>query len=352
MTRPRIVVAPHARDLDTVLGRLHASIVYDQYCEKIVAAGGQPLVAWPGSPDVDDLAAAADAIVLIGGGDVAPGRFGMAAEASAVDHVRDEFETRLVLTAKEHATPVLGVCRGAQILNVALGGTLREVEGHRQAGRPDAALPFRQRRRGDASVRDRRGIRARGELLPRLGPRCARARPAALGYRCRRDRGDRVRRGVVGAGSSMACGAARRSRGPAPVRRARGGGDERVVSSDRTDVLIVGAGASGGVVGRRLVEAGFRRGMPRAGRVARFRRHIQGQSPTGSCRRYAGGRPIRTCAGIRRTIPSTLDESEIVPLMWNGVGGSTILYAGDWPRMTPSDFRVRTLDGVADDWPL
>ena len=40
MTRPRIVVAPHARDLDTVLGRLHASIVYDQYCEKIVAAAG------------------------------------------------------------------------------------------------------------------------------------------------------------------------------------------------------------------------------------------------------------------------------------------------------------------------
>ena len=42
----------------------------------------------------------------------------------------------------------------------------------------------------------------------------------------------------------------------------------------------------------------------------------------------------------------------MVPLMFNGVGGSMILYAGDWPRMPPSDFRVRTLDGVADDWPL
>ena len=38
--------------------------------------------------------------------------------------------------------------------------------------------------------------------------------------------------------------------------------------------------------------------------------------------------------------------------MFNGVGGSMILYTGDWPRMTPSDFRVRTLDGVGDDWPL
>jgi choline dehydrogenase-like flavoprotein len=45
-------------------------------------------------------------------------------------------------------------------------------------------------------------------------------------------------------------------------------------------------------------------------------------------------------------------DSDIVPLMFNGVGGSLILYAGDWPRLLPSDFRVRTLDGVADDWPI
>ena len=38
--------------------------------------------------------------------------------------------------------------------------------------------------------------------------------------------------------------------------------------------------------------------------------------------------------------------------MWNGVGGGTIVYAAQWQRNMPSDFRVRTLDGVADDWPL
>ena len=38
--------------------------------------------------------------------------------------------------------------------------------------------------------------------------------------------------------------------------------------------------------------------------------------------------------------------------MYNAVGGSTILYAAHWQRFMPSDFRVRTLDGVADDWPF
>lgn len=45
-------------------------------------------------------------------------------------------------------------------------------------------------------------------------------------------------------------------------------------------------------------------------------------------------------------------ESDVAALMWNGVGGSTVLYAAAWHRLKPSDFRVRTLDGVADDWPI
>ncbi len=134
MTLPRILISPHGRELDTALGRLDASIVYDRYLEKIVAAGGQPLVAWPGSPDVGDLVDGADGVLLIGGGDVAPERFGLAVAGAAVDPGRDEFETRLVLAARTQAKPVLGVCRGAQLLNVALGGSLRQVDGHRQQG--------------------------------------------------------------------------------------------------------------------------------------------------------------------------------------------------------------------------
>ena len=50
--------------------------------------------------------------------------------------------------------------------------------------------------------------------------------------------------------------------------------------------------------------------------------------------------------------PVNDSSSPIAASMFNAVGGSTILYAAHFPRFHPSDFRVRTLDGVADDWPI
>ena len=50
--------------------------------------------------------------------------------------------------------------------------------------------------------------------------------------------------------------------------------------------------------------------------------------------------------------PVNSDASPIAPYMYNAVGGSTVHYGSHYPRFHPSDFRVRTLDGVADDWPL
>jgi len=45
-------------------------------------------------------------------------------------------------------------------------------------------------------------------------------------------------------------------------------------------------------------------------------------------------------------------DSDMWPVMFNAVGGSSLFYGAEWPRLLPSDFRVKTLDGVADDWPI
>ena len=55
---------------------------------------------------------------------------------------------------------------------------------------------------------------------------------------------------------------------------------------------------------------------------------------------------------MEQDYPVDTSESDVNALMYNAVGGSTILYAAHWQRFMPSDFRVKTLDGVADDWPF
>ncbi len=93
----------------------------------VVAAGGRPVVltAWPA--DGAALAGLAG-LVLTGGGDVDPARYGAVPHAAVdgVDAARDERELHLVAEALATGLPVLAICRGLQLLNVALGGTLRQ----------------------------------------------------------------------------------------------------------------------------------------------------------------------------------------------------------------------------------
>ncbi len=123
------------------------------------------------------------------------------------------------------------------------------------------------------------------------------------------------------------------------------------MSSERADVLIIGAGASGGVVGRRLAEAGFDVVCLEQGAWP-DRDEYPGPKPDWelqAMKQWSADPNVRQGSA---DYPVNAEESEVVPLMYSGVGGSMVLYAGDWPRLPPSDFRVRTLDGVADDWPL
>mgnify|MGYP000156119120 CR=1 FL=1 len=103
------------------------------YVDAVSAAGGFPVLLPVLDPAVaDDAIAAIDGLVLIGGGDVDPGRYGQTAapEVYGIDVERDAWELALVAAAPA-ALPVLAICRGMQVLNVARGGTLvQHVPGH------------------------------------------------------------------------------------------------------------------------------------------------------------------------------------------------------------------------------
>ena len=123
------------------------------------------------------------------------------------------------------------------------------------------------------------------------------------------------------------------------------------MADDPVDVLIIGAGAAGAAFAWSLAET-------------RMNILCLEQGDWMDPARYptAGFDWEMRALGDFALSPNTRKRPEDYPVndsgspiavsMFNAVGGSTILYAGHFPRLHPSDFRVRTLDGVADDWPI
>jgi putative glutamine amidotransferase len=104
----------------------------------VLDAGGLP-VALPQLVDaIDPALDAVDAIVLAPGRDIDPARYGQEPHAllAATEPQRDAFELALVVAALDRGLPVLGMCRGVQVLNVALGGTLVQDVSLVAAGHP------------------------------------------------------------------------------------------------------------------------------------------------------------------------------------------------------------------------
>ncbi|MFZ0386615.1 MAG: GMC family oxidoreductase [Solirubrobacteraceae bacterium] len=121
--------------------------------------------------------------------------------------------------------------------------------------------------------------------------------------------------------------------------------------SEQVDVLIVGAGASGGVVAKRLASAGISVVCLEQGHWHELDEFPAPRPEYELLARKQWGHSPNDRA-LPQDYPVEESESDIATLMFNGVGGSLILYAGDWSRLHPSDFCVHTQDGVADDWPI
>ena len=97
------------------------------YVDAVRGVGGRPVLLPPGDEDPATLLDRLDAVVLCGGGDIDPARFGGATDHGALYSTcaeRDAFELALVEECLRRATPTLAICRGLQVLNVARGGDL------------------------------------------------------------------------------------------------------------------------------------------------------------------------------------------------------------------------------------
>ncbi|MBT4703404.1 MAG: GMC family oxidoreductase [Rhodospirillaceae bacterium] len=121
--------------------------------------------------------------------------------------------------------------------------------------------------------------------------------------------------------------------------------------NEPVDVLIIGAGASGAAIAWSLTETRMR-----------ILCLEQGEWPTSSkypttvknseALQFGAYNTNPNVRGLDTDYPINNDDSPIDVVNFNGVGGSTVLYAAHFPRLHPSDFKVKTLDGVADDWPV
>lgn len=101
------------------------------YPEAVRRAGGCPVLIAPGPELVDDpspVIDVLDGLLLIGGEDIAPERYGATREPASgpANPLRDDVELALLQAAVDRGLAVLGICRGAQLINVASGGDLKQ----------------------------------------------------------------------------------------------------------------------------------------------------------------------------------------------------------------------------------
>jgi putative glutamine amidotransferase len=125
--RPLVGITSYA-ELEVSWGvwTLPAALIPLAYVRAVEAAGGRPLLVPPSEEGVGETLDALDGLIVSGGPDVDPSLYGQEAHAATagVHEERDRGELALLTAALERDLPVLAVCRGSQLLNVARGGDL------------------------------------------------------------------------------------------------------------------------------------------------------------------------------------------------------------------------------------
>lgn len=125
--RPIIGITARPQNVAAAKNELLGYLTTHTYTDSVLRGGGIPVLLLPVEPDlIDPILDRIDGVVLTGGGDIAPERYGAKRHEAVrmVNHERDEFELSLVTKAYERKMPMLAICRGNQVVNVAFGGTL------------------------------------------------------------------------------------------------------------------------------------------------------------------------------------------------------------------------------------
>ncbi|QGZ52796.1 MULTISPECIES: gamma-glutamyl-gamma-aminobutyrate hydrolase family protein [Streptomyces] len=137
MTKPLIGVTTYLDQARWGVWDMPAALLPAQYPRLVQASGGLAAMLPPDEPSAAArVVARLDALVVAGGADVEPVRYGAAPDprTGPPARARDAWELALVEAALSSGTPLLGICRGMQLLNVALGGTLiQHLDGHVEA---------------------------------------------------------------------------------------------------------------------------------------------------------------------------------------------------------------------------
>ena len=128
MSKPVVGITTYLTTARWSWWELPAALIPNSYVESVARAGGVPLLVPPAVTDTAEILDRLDGLVFSGGSDVDPALYGADAhpKTTGIVRERDDFELALMRAALERDLPVLAICRGSQVLNVALGGGIEQ----------------------------------------------------------------------------------------------------------------------------------------------------------------------------------------------------------------------------------